>query len=504
MGLAVVVVSVVTIPLSPSAQSRQPAVTEERRPNILFIMSDDLGNELGTLGHPMVRTPNIDRLAQQGTRFDRAYDQYPLCNPSRASLLTGLRPDTIRIYDLATHFRENVRDVVTLPQFFRNQGYRTARVGKIYHYDVPREIGTSGLDDAPSWETVINPKGIDAEKPETITVQAGRQDFRIDEGPDEQQTDGMIATEAIKLLERHRDEPFFLAVGFFRPHFPYIAPRKYFEMYPLDQVPTPGDPTSDIADVPAPAVSFTRPLNWNMTDEQMRNAIRGYYAGISFMDAQLGRVLDALDRLKLRDNTIVVFTSDHGYNLGQKGQWMKQSLYEHVARSPLVIAAPGKARGQWTHRVVEYLDIYPTLVDLAGFDVPASLPGRSMKALLADPRAPWTDVAYSQVMRGFAPFMKRSRDGSTPPAAGVPSGAGGAVGLAAPQPGPAFMGYSVRTARWRYTEWEDGKQGVELYDHWNDPGEVLNLAADAKYASVLAQLKPLLDRLPNRYRGERQ
>ena len=277
--------------------------TPSTRPNILFIMADDLGNELGTLGHPLVRTPNIDRLAQQGTRFDRAYDQYPLCNPSRASLLTGMRPDDIRIYDLATHFRENVPEVVTLPQFFRNHGYRTARVGKIYHYDVPSQIGTNGLDDAPSWDTVVNPKGFDTEKPETITIQPGRQDFRADDVADEVETDGMIATEAVKLLEQQKGQPFFLAVGFFRPHFPYISPRKYFDLYPYDVIPAPGDPTSDTADVPPAAIAFTRPPNWNMTEAQMRNAIRAYYAGISFMDAQVGRVLSALDRLGMRDNT---------------------------------------------------------------------------------------------------------------------------------------------------------------------------------------------------------
>ena len=201
--------------------------------------------------------------------------------------------------------------------------------------------------------------------------------------------------------------------------------------------------------------------------------------------------------------------SDHGYNLGQKGQWMKQSLYEHVARSPLVISAPGQSKGQWTQRVVEYTDIYPTLVDLAGFDVPASLRGRSMKALLSDPRAPWTDVAYSQVIRGFAPFMKRS-PGSGGGAGAARSGsaaagaAQGSVGLAPAMQGPAFMGYSVRTARWRYTEWDEGKKGVELYDHWNDPGEVLNLANDPKYAGPLAEMKALLAKLPNRFQGTPQ
>jgi len=436
-----------------------------RRPNVLFISADDLNNDLGTYGHPMVQSPNLDRLAARGTRFDRAYNQFPLCSPSRTSLMTGLRPDRTRIFDLQTHFRETVPDVVTLPQLFKKNGYFAARVGKIYHYGVPGQIGTPGLDDPASWDVALNPIGRDKDREETITnVTPTRQlgsalSWRIDPGTDEEQTDGKVATEAIRLLEQNRDRPFFLAVGFYRPHTPYVAPKKYFDMYPLERIAAPADPTADLKDIPEAAL-FTKPANWGLGADQLRRSIQAYYATISFMDAQVGRVLDALDRLGLAENTIVVFWSDHGYHLGQHGQWMKQSLFEGSARSPLIITAPGQRAGQATSRIVEFLDIYPTLADLAGLPAPRHLEGRSLRPLMRSPRAAWPHAAYTQVRRG--------------------SGEG------------AFTGRSVRTDRWRYTEWDDGKKGVELYDHAKDPGEITNLATDPAHAKTVAELKRLL------------
>jgi uncharacterized sulfatase len=488
---------VVAIEAAPPA-----AQTQTRRPNVLLIMADDLGNELGVSTYtgnvPAASTPNIDALAARGVTFDRAYNQYPLCGPSRASFLTGLRPDTIGIYDLSTHFRQNVPDVVTLPQFFKNNGYHTARVGKIFHYDVPADIGTDGLDDPVSWHERFNPKGFDTENPETIIRQPGRQDYREDQVPDERETDGMIASQAIRLLEQNRSRPFFLAVGFFRPHFPYVSPKKYFDMYPLESMQVPGDPMADLADVPPAAVTFTRPPNWDMTAEQMALAKRAYYAGISFMDAQVGRVMVALDRLGLRNNTIVVFMSDHGYNLGQKGQWMKQSLYEHSARNPLIVSAPGAAQNAMNTRVVEYLDLYPTLLDLAGFPVSSRLEGRSLKPLLSNPAHKWDDFAITQVIRGGG--GRRGGDGEGAAGGGRGRGAGqGRRGGGAGGAQQAFMGYSIRTTQWRYTEWDGGAQGTELYDEINDPGEVLNLASDPKYADVVKTLKA---RMPKRPRVE--
>ena len=438
-----------------------------RRPNVLLIMADDLNNDLGTYGHPIVKTPNIDRLAQRGVRFDRAYTQFPLCNPSRASLLTGLRPDTIGVYELVTQFRKNKPDVVTLPQMFRNNGYIAARVAKIYHYGVPGQIGTPGLDDAPSWDVTVNPSGVDKdEEPLLTNYTPGRGlgsalAFHASTARDEEHTDGKVATETIALLEANRDRPFFVAAGFYRPHCPFIAPQKYFDMYPLAKIRVPQVSPESLAQHPE-AAFFTRPPNWGLTEQQEREVIRAYYASISFMDANVGRLLDALDRLKLTDNTIVVFMSDHGYSLGERGQWMKQMLFERAARSPLILAGPGvRAQGKGSSRVVEYLDLYPTVAGLAGLTPPRDLEGRSLAPLLRDPQAPWSRPALTQVRRGT------QADGF-------------------------FMGYSIRTDRWRYSEWDDGKQGLELYDEVADPQEMRNLATDPKYGRTVQEMRTRL------------
>ena len=438
-----------------------------RRPNVLLIMSDDLNNDLGTYGHPIVKTPNIDRLAQRGVRFDRAYTQFPLCNPSRASLLTGLRPDTIGIYELVTEFRKNKPDVVTLPQMFRNNGYIAARVAKIYHYGVPGQIGTPGLDDAPSWDVTVNPRGVDKdEEPLLTNYTPGRGlgsalAFHASTARDDEHTDGKVATETIALLEANRDRPFFVAAGFYRPHCPFIAPQKYFDMYPLAKIKVPQVSPGALAQHPD-AAFFTRPPNWGLTEQQEREVIRAYYASISFMDANVGRLLDALDRLKLTDNTIVVFMSDHGYSLGERGQWMKQMLFERAARSPLIVAGPGvRAKGKGSPRIVEYLDLYPTVAGLAGVTPPRDLEGHSLAPLLRDPKAPWSRPALTQVRRG------NQADGF-------------------------FMGYSIRTDRWRYSEWDDGKQGQELYDEVADPHEMRNLATDSKYGKTVQEMRTLL------------
>jgi len=437
-----------------------------RRMNVLFIASDDLNNDLGGYGHPLVKSPNLDRLARRGLRFYRAYTQFPLCSPSRSSLMTGLRPDVTRVYDLTTHFRANLPDVVTLPQMFRNNGYYAARVGKIYHYGVPGQIGTSGLDDPPSWDKVVNPRGRDKDEEHLLRRLTPQRPLGSSltmlaaEGADEEQTDGKVATETIKLLEENRDKPFFIAAGFYRPHCPFIAPKKYFDLYPLDKIELPKEPLDHFKNTPE-AAFWTKPPYWGLNEQQRREAIQAYYASITFMDAQVGRLLDALERLKLADNTIIVFWSDHGYMLTEHGQWMKQNLFEESARVPLIIAAPtAKAKGRATNRTVELLDIYPTLAELCRLPAPARLEGRSLRPLLDNPRAKWDKPAYTQVLR----------DGQ----------------------GKRFMGRSVRTERWRYTEWDEGRQGVELYDHDHDPREYRNLANDPTYAITIEELKRLL------------
>jgi len=432
------------------------------KPNVLFIAVDDLNTSLGCYGHPLVKSPNIDRLAARAVRFDHAYCSFPLCSPSRVSLLTSQRPDTTRIFDLKTDFRDTIPDAVTMPQAFGKAGYFVARVGKIFHYGVPGQIGTSGLDDPRSWQKVVNPRGRDKDEEDKVinyTPDRGLGSamcFYKADGTDEEQTDGKSATEAIRLLEAHKDKPFFLGVCFYRPHTPYIAPKKYFDLYPLDSIKLPYNPPGDNDDVPEVAFQI-KPPNYGLDEHKLRECKQAYFASISFMDAQVGRLLDALDRLKLADNTIVVLWVDHGYLLGEHGQWMKMSLFEESARVPLLIAAPGeKGNGRACERIVETIDIYPTLADLAGISRPDNLAGVSLRPLLADPARAWDRPAYTQVSRG------------------------------------GFQGRSVRTERWRYTEWDRGRRGAELYDHEKDPREFTNLAAKPEYASVVAELGGLL------------
>jgi iduronate 2-sulfatase len=441
--------------------------SQARRPNVLLIMADDLNNDLGAYGHPLVKTPNLDRLAARGVRFERAYNQFPLCSPSRVSLMTGLRPDTTRVHDLVTNFRDVLPDVVTLPQMFKGSGYFVARVGKIYHYGNPGQIGSSGLDDPASWETFVNPRGIDKDEEAKLTNHTPARGlgsalaYYASPAADDEHTDGRVAAETVALVEKNKDRPFFIGAGFYRPHCPFIAPQKYFDMYPLDRIHAP----AVLPESRAPAAAwFTNPPHWGISEQAQRETIRAYYASISFLDANVGRILDALDRLQLTDNTIVVFLSDHGYHLGEYGQWMKQTLFERSARAPLILAGPRiPSKGRGSSRIVEFIDLYPTLADLAGLRPPSGLHGRSLMPLLENPSATWDRAALTQVRRG--------------PAA------------------TAYMGYSVRTEKWRYTEWDGGKRGVELYNEADDPAESNNLAADPKHQTVVAEMQQLLRRM---------
>jgi iduronate 2-sulfatase len=442
-----------------------------KKPNVLLLVADDLNCQLGSYGHARVQSPNIDKLAARGVLFERAYCQFPLCSPSRSSFLTGRRPNATRIhtnpqagrfstdYRPKPHFRDFIPDTVTLPQLFRQHGYFVARVGKLYHYGVPGQIGTSGLDDLASWEYFVNPAGRDkAEENRVFSLIPGTYGGTLSwlaiDGSDLEQTDGLAATAAISLLEQKRDKPFFLAVGFYRPHTPYVAPRKYFDLYPLNQISLPVLSAADKTRSPAAAYLSAREEQKSMTGQQRREAIQAYWASTTFMDAQVGRVLEALDRLRLADNTIVVMTSDHGYHLDEHGLWQKMSLFENSARVPLIIAAPdAKGNGQSTKALAELVDLYPTLADWCGLPAPKYLDGTSLKPVLTDPSSTVKDAAFTQVRRGD------------------------------------FQGYSIRMARWRYTLWDEGRKGEQLFDMESDPDESKNVAAEAQHASLVAELK---------------
>ncbi len=470
--LALTLVAVAAPPLSRAA--------ETKRTNVLFIISDDLNNSLGCYGDPHVKTPNLDKLAARGVRFDRAYCTFPLCGPSRNSFLTGLYPNSTGILANAQIFRQTIPEQVSLPQAFRQQGYFAARVGKLYHFNVPASIGTDGHDDPGSWELQLNPAGVDRteEEPNIFSLTPGQfggtLSWYASPKSDEFHTDGMNAAAAEWVLERcakEQQRPFFLALGFFRPHTPYVSPKApYFGLYPEAGMPVVQGVKEDQADLPAAALMSYKKEQDKLTDDLRRQAVQAYYASISFMDAQVGRVIAALDRLGLAENTIIVFTSDHGYHLGEHGLWQKQSLFEESARVPLLIVAPGVTKpGTVANSPISHLDLYPTLTELCGVTAPANLQGQSLVPMLRDTAVRGRGWALSQVVRGGG--IKRF-------------GASAAVG----DNGKRFFGYSLRTPRWRYTEWDEGNQGRELYDHEVDPWEQTNLADQPEHSATIAEL----------------
>ncbi|MCM2371665.1 sulfatase [Aporhodopirellula aestuarii] len=443
------------------------------RPNVLFLISDDLNCRLGCYGDPHVQTPNLDRLAARGVRFENAYCQFPLCGPSRNSMLCGLYPDSTGILANAQIFRQTIPHHQSLPHAFRLNGYFAARIGKLYHYNVPRSVGTNGHDDPASWEMEINPMGCDRsiEEPDIFSLRkgsfGGTLSWYASPRSDELHTDAMLAEEADWVLERcarRNDRPFFLAVGFYRPHTPYVAPKKYFESYDLEDMPIVDDVEEDLADVPAAGLLSQKAEQSLLTDRLSREAIQAYYASITFMDAQVGKVLDALDHHGLADNTIIVFTSDHGYHLGAKGLWQKMSLFEESARVPLIIADPKTSNaGETAITPVGLIDLYPTLADLCGVKTPAGLQGQSLRPILSDVDEPGRGFTISQVTRKTKGQKSR------------------------------FFGYTIRTPRYRLTLWDEGQAGVELYDHEADPLEKHNLAFDGDQADSMTRDREVLD-----------
>jgi len=458
-----------------SAPGRAPPAS--RNPNVLFIAVDDLRPELGCYGVKEVRSPNIDRLAKRGLVFDRAYCQQSLCNPSRASLLTGLRPDTLKVWDLVTKFRDTTPNVVTLPQHFKQHGYYAVGMGKIFHNPFP---------DPPSWSIPKQPAptGCRSYSKETRqraaqqvakTRQTGGRAMQnrgryggpattAEAVPDDRRFDGALGTLALEYLRKAQAQPapFFLAVGFILPHLPWTPPKKYWDLYDPASIPMAPNPFLPRGAPPMAMGGFYElrdcvdfmeapdPREGTLTDAQRRRLKHGYYASISFIDAQVGRLIDELDRLALSDNTIVVLWGDHGWKLGEHNGWCKQTNYEVDTRSPLIIAAPrAAANGQTTRSLAEFLDIYPTLCELASLPTPDHLQGRSLAPVLADPARSVKPAAFSQ-------FPRRWKGGR-------------------------YMGYAMRTDRYRYVEWVNRQTAetvaAELYDHAHDPGENTNMAA---------------------------
>lgn len=455
-----------------------PGAEPAKKPNVLFIAVDDLKPALGCAGDRHAITPNIDKLAARGTVFTRAYCQQAVCSPSRSSLLTGRRPDTTRVYDLVTHFRKALPNIVTLPQHFKNNGYYSHGVGKIYH---------PGYNDEPSWSVPweatkgkgFGPDGLKLLDELKAKAKAAGADvtrvrglpFEAPDVADDYLNDGWTANRAIDILKSRKGkaEPFFLAVGFAKPHLPFVAPKKYRDLYDPAKLPLAafaGAPKNAPPYAPAPGGELRAyhniPRNGPIPPDTARQLVHHYYAAVSYMDAQLGRVLDALQEQGLADNTVVIFWGDHGWHLGDHGMWCKHSNYEQATRAALVMRVPGqKAAGKPTDALVEFVDIYPTLADVCGLPRPEGVEGHSFAPLLDEPKRPWKAAVFSQYPRGSK------------------------------ETGP-LMGYAVRTDRYRYVEWRkrNGTEVVarELYDYQADPGEDRNVAGDPANKEIVDKL----------------
>lgn len=443
---------------------KRSAATE--RLNVLFIASDDMNNALGCYGHPMVKSPNIDRLAAQGVRFDNAYCQYPVCGPSRASLLTGLRPETTKIFENNIAVRETMPDVVTLPQMFRNNGWRSVRAGKMYHMDVPGSVGTNKWDDPPSWDVAISPAGAEQHtKGVGRNITEGRKarwDAIAFEGDGADQADEKATQIAIETMNKNRQQPWFMGLGYLRPHLPHVAPARFFDLYPLGNIKPVENPANDLDDIPLAseiAINTRAKDIGGMSEQDKKEAIRAYYASVSYMDWQVGRVMDALEKTGQAKRTAIVFWGDHGWHLGEHRRWQKRSLFHESMRAPLIVAAPGrKGNGKGSKALVEFVDIYPTLAELSGLRPPANLEGQSMVPLLDNPSRTWKTAAFSVVT--------------------APKG---------------IKGEAVVTDRYRYIRWTGPHPDEELYDRKADPREFRNLVRVPGNDAALQQMRGVLD-----------
>ena len=476
IALGMVLIAAVAI-LSQAAHAQEAP----RRPNVLFIAVDDLRPALGCYGDKTAITPNIDRLASRGIVFGRAYCQQAVCSPSRLSLLTGRRPDTIRVWDLETHFREALPDAVTLPQHFKNHGYHTRSIGKVYHGNGPPSKDPPSWSVEPQYDVVRDPQ-VRYALPENLQGKGlKRSAVEAADVPDNTYVDGMVCDAALAALAdlQTKGQPFFLAVGFRKPHLPFCAPKKYWDLYDRSAIPMPAT-AAHPQGAPELAVRSWKelegytdiPEDGRLSAEKVRELRHGYYACVSYVDALVGRLMDELDRLKLAENTVIVLWGDHGYHLGEQALWTKANNYELSTRVPLILSVPGQAHaGATTDALVEFVDVYPTLADVCGLDAPAAVEGISLKPLIAEPDRAWKQAVFSQYPRARNDNRHRGHGD--------------------------IMGYAVRTQRYRYVEWREWGTGKvaarELYDHERDPNEMHNTAEQPGQSDIVRRLAGVLE-----------
>jgi len=440
-------------------------VFAQQKPNVLLIMADDFRDFGGAFTKEVVKTPNLDRLRARGMTFERAYVQYPVCNPSRCSMMTGLRAEQTGIVGNDISLREKMPDVMTLPQLCKEAGWQSHAFGKLFHLGGGKdaEAQRRWMDADRSWHTAQRFEATKTGK----KMLAGRNvtggalnwcAWGAADGKDDDQPDGQIASATVAMIEKLGDTPWFIGCGFMKPHDPFIAPKKYFDLYPLESLKPWRDPEG-MTPARKDAVGFGAygEAFGKFTDREWLELFRSYCAATSFMDAQLGRVLDALDRGNHWDNMLLIFVGDHGYHTGERQWWNKNTLFERSCLAPLIIAAPGMQGGQTTRSIVEFVDLYPTIADFCGLPMPHTAAGTSLQPVLADPTARIKDAAFTLVTRG-----------------------------------PKLHAQSIRTARWRFTRWSDGQS--ELYDHDADPEELHDVST--QHEDIIADLTTHLLKLP--------
>ena len=440
--------------------------TPKKDYNVLFIISDDLtATAVSSYGNKVCNTPNIDKLASEGVRYTKAYCQYPVCGPSRASFMSGYYPHATTTFGYVSG-RENIGDGrKTWSQLFKDDGYFTARVSKIFHMGIPIDIekGSDGKDDLASWNEKYNSQAPEWQTKGAAELVQGNPDGKIErkggnvmtivkaDGDDLVHADGLTAKKASELIKEHKNEKFFLAVGMVRPHVPFVAPKSYFDPYPFANIILPEKVEGDWDDIPQRGINYVTSVNGKMSIEQQQKAVAAYYASVSFMDAQVGKVLKTLKDEGLEDNTIVIFTSDHGFHLGEHDFWMKVSLHEESARIPLIIKVPGK-KPAVCNSFVELLDLYPTVAELAGLEYSEHLQGKSLVKTLENPQHEVRDMAFC-VSQGGRTFL-------------------------------------LRTDKWAYIQYdEDATSGMELFDMENDPKQYTNLAYNPEHSETVDEFQ---------------